>query len=103
MVPASWMPLTKPRQALARSKLRQPGGRPSSWCTTTAADGSRWARETDVLIITPIWLGSMPASASALAPAIAAASVKLTSSGHQRRSRTPASCSSMPERMSTRS
>ena len=34
----------------------------------------------------------------ALAPAIAAASAKLTSSGHQRRSEIPASASSMPGR-----
>ena len=103
MIPASWMPLTNPRQALARSKFRQLVGRPSWWCTATAVDGSRCSRETDVLIITPTCSGWMPASASALAPAIAAPSAKLTSSGHQRRSRTPASLTSMPGSRPTRS
>jgi hypothetical protein len=56
-----------------------------------------------VLISTPTWDGVMPASASAFAPAIEAASAKLTSSGHQRRSRTPASSSSMPRRSPVRS
>ena len=97
------MPLTKPRQALARSKFRQLVGRPSAWWICTAVDGSRWARDTDVLIIRPIREASTPASASALAPAVAAPSAKLTSSGHQRRSLMPASRESMPGLRPTRS
>src|SRR6478672_1004856 len=50
----------------------------------------------------PICSGRMPASANALDPAIAAASAKLTSSGHQRRSSTPASFCSRPGRVCTR-
>ena len=66
-------------------------------------DGSRWARETEVLIIRPIRSASTPASARALAPAVAAPSVKLTPSGHQRRSWMPASRDSIPGLRPTRS
>jgi hypothetical protein len=52
--------------------------------------------------MTPTWAGMMPASASAFAPAIAAASAKLTSVGHQRRSTTPARSASIPGFMPTR-
>ena len=41
IIPASCMALTKPRQALARSKFRHDVGRSRAWCTATAADGSR--------------------------------------------------------------
>jgi hypothetical protein len=102
MTAASWIPLRKPRQALARSKLRQDVGRPSAACTAAAADGSRWARLTEVSISRPTSDGSTPASANALAPAIAAASEKLTSCGHHRRSTIPASPSSSPGRRPTR-
>ena len=50
----------------------------------------------------PIWPGSTPDSAIALAPAIAAASAKDTSVGHQRRSVIPAKDSSSPGRSPTR-
>src|SRR6476620_1272224 len=50
----------------------------------------------------PICSGRMPAAASAVDPAIAASSAKLTSSGHQRRSTTPASFCSRPGRVCTR-
>ena len=43
MVAASWMPLRKPRQALARSKFRQSVGKPIWWWIATAVDGSRYA------------------------------------------------------------
>jgi hypothetical protein len=56
-----------------------------------------------VSISSPIWDGSTPASAIAFAPAMAAASVNETSCGHHRRSRIPASCSSIPLRIWSRS
>ncbi len=92
IIAASCIPLTKPRHALDRSKFRQDVGSPSSWWTATAADGSSRARHTDVSIRRPICSGAMPASASARAPAWAAASVNETPSGHHRRSSIPASC-----------
>src|SRR4051794_38684096 len=96
------MPLTKPRQALDTSKLMHGVGRPIAWCTPTAVDGSRWARLTEVLISSPTLDGSMPDSASALPPAMAAPSAKVTPSAHQRRSKIPASRSISPGRRRTR-
>ena len=51
----------------------------------------------------PTEAGSIPDSAIALAPAMAAASAKVTSSGHHRRSEMPARASSIPGRRPTRS
>ena len=53
MLAASVMPLTKPRQALARSKFMADDGRPSPWWIFTATEGSRFSRVTDVLISRP--------------------------------------------------
>ena len=78
------------------SKFRQLVESPSWSWTPTALAGSMPVRQTDVLIRSPTSDGSTPASASAFAPAIAAASTNVTSSGHHRRSVTPASCSIMP-------
>ena len=50
---------------------------PARGARRPAADGSRCARLTDVLISRPTWAGSTPASASAFAPAIAAASANV--------------------------
>ena len=99
---ASSMPLRKPRQALAMSKLGQELGRPSAWCTPEAVDGSRYSRLTEVLTSSPISAGSIPLSLIALAPAIAAPSTKVQPSDHQRRSRMPARRSSKPGRRPTR-
>ncbi len=102
IIAASCMPLRNPRQALATSKFMHIGGRPSAWCTATAADGSRCARLTELSTSSPTRAGSTPASASAFAPAMAAASAKPTSRGHQRRSVMPARFSSSPGRSPTR-
>src|SRR3954466_16271914 len=92
------MPLRNPRQALATSKFMHIGGRPSAWCTATAAAGSRGARLPGLSTSSPARAGSPPASASALAPAMAAASAKPTSRGHHRRSVIPARFSNRPGR-----
>ena len=77
---------------------------PSAWCTATAVDGSRWARRhRRVDDAARPARGRRPASASALAPAIAAPSANVTPSAHQRRSRIPASLSSSPGRSRSRS
>ena len=102
IVAASCMPLTKPRQALDRSKFMQADGRPSWWWTATALLGSRWSRHTEVSMSSAILAGSTPDSAIALAPAMAAASAKLTSGPHHRRSWMPATLSSIPARKRTR-
>ena len=103
MVPASCIALTNPRHALDRSKFRHDEASPNWWWTSTAALGSRWSRHTDVSINIAIRLGSIPDSAIAFAPAITAASTKLTSSGHHRRSSMPATVESIPARKPVRS
>src|SRR4051794_40648574 len=102
MALASCMPLTKPRQAFVMSKFWQDDGSPIAWWTPTAVDGSRCARLTEVLTMSPIRAGSTPASASAFDPAMAAPSAYPTPSDHHRRSRMPASRSSRPGRSPTR-
>ena len=57
MLAARVMPLTNPRQALARSKFMADDGRPSPWWIFTATDGSRLRRVTEVLISRPISAG----------------------------------------------
>ena len=54
MFEAMVMPLTNPRQALARSKFRAEEGRPRLWWIFTATEGSRFLRVTDVLMSSPI-------------------------------------------------
>src|SRR4051812_23020780 len=102
MALASCMPLTKPRQAFVMSKFWQDDGSPIAWWTPTAVDGSRCARLTEVLTMSPIRAGSTPASATAFDPAMAAPSAYPTPSDHHRRSRMPASRSSRPGRSPTR-
>src|SRR3954468_24531901 len=77
MAAANSMPLTKPRQAFVTSKFWHDRGRPNAWCTATAVEGSRYLRLTEVLIMTPIPVGSTPLSLIALAPAMAAPSTKV--------------------------
>ncbi len=83
------------------SKFWQELGRPSAWCTATAVDGSRCARLTEVLTISPMSPGLTPASAIAFAPAIAAPSANVVPRFHHRRSWMPASRCIIPGRSPT--
>ena len=62
------MALTKPRQALPRSKFTHVGARPSRWCTEQATLGSRWCLQTEVEISRSTSEASTPAQLMAPAP-----------------------------------
>ena len=76
------MPLTKPRQALLRSKFMQVLGIPNLWCTVTALDGSKRSLQTLVSIIKPIFSRFIPELIIAFSPANTAASINEISAGH---------------------
>ena len=78
------------------SKFMQVDGSRNRLCTVTALDGSSRSRHTLESTTSPMRLRSMPDDASAFSPAIAAASMNDTPSGHWRRWLIPASDSSRP-------